>query len=411
MPHFAYEARTEDGQLTSGMVVADDMEQAGLKLGQMGRFVVKLGLADPGDDAGSGAQAAGGRRGSRLRAKRRTVMWFLNQLAVMIDTGITIGESLDCLARQASEPAMKQIVTAVSAAVHEGRPLSDAMEAHPRTFTPAVTALIRASESSGTLASTLTRVASYAMKDAQILRRLRGALVYPAFMFVMCLSVTAFLLTVILPRFVSIYASRGALLPWPTRVLMGTSDLIIGHGLWLLAGTILATVGVVWGLRTTTGRAAADRVQLSLPLFGEVLNKMFQSRAFRALATLIEAGVPLADALRLIRSMSSNICYARLWSDVERSVTNGEHIATAMRGFAFFPESVTQMIDSGDRAGRLGLVCHRLAEFIEEEYDQAIKTVAQMVEPLMILVMGSIIGFVAIALLLPVFKASTLVGR
>jgi len=203
MPVFSYEARTESGELLAGMINAATTADAGKKLSQQGHYVIKLGATDIRDQEASDRDDA-----SRLKARRQSVMWFMNQLAIMVETGITIGNAMDLLARQATEPAMQEILREVSTAIKEGRPLSDSLEQYPRSFPPVSVAMIRASEASGTLSVILNRVADYMLKDQEAMSRLRGALMYPAFMFLMCISVTIFLLTVILPRFAVITRPR-----------------------------------------------------------------------------------------------------------------------------------------------------------------------------------------------------------
>ncbi len=409
MSHFAYEARTEDGNLVSGVIAAVDLEEAGRKLSASNHFIVKLGLSGTTDPVVRAREVAAA--GSPLKAKRRSVMWFINQLAIMVETGIPIGEALECLQRQASEPVMSEILGSVSASVHEGRPLSDALENFPRSFPAVLTATVRASEASGTLSVVLGRTAEYMVKDEQTVRRLRSSLMYPLFMFLMCICVTLFLMIVILPRFVQIYASKGAALPTPTRVLLGISDFVTVYGMHMLMALLLVGVAFYRFLKTKLGRRVRDEVQLRTPLIGDVFNKFFLGRSFRTMGMLIESGVPLSEVLELAQNMSSNYCYRRMWLDVEDGVTNGEHIATRMAEHKMIPESVVHMIDCGDRSGRLSIVLVRLAAFIEEEYDASIKTLCQFVEPLMIVLMGSIIGFVAISLLLPMFGAGNALAK
>lgn len=408
MAHFAYEARTEDGNLVSGVIAAADLEEAGRKLSDSNHFIVKLGHSGTTDAPARTRDTADL---SPLKAKRRSVMWFINQLAIMVETGIPIGEALECLQRQASEPVLREVLVAVSASVQEGRPLSDALENFPRSFPPVLTATVRASEASGTLSTVLSRTAEYMVKDEQTVRRLRGSLMYPLFMFLMCIAVTLFLMIVILPRFASIYAAKGAMLPAPTRVLLAISDFVMNYGLHLLMSAALVAVAFRRFLKTKAGGRLRDEVQLRTPLLGDVFNKFFQGRSFRTMGMLIESGVPLSEVLELAQNMSSNSCYRRMWAAVEEGVTNGEHIATRMAEHKMIPESVVHMIDCGDRSGRLSIVLVRLAAFIEEEYDSAMKTLCQFVEPLMIVLMGSIIGFVAISLLLPMFSAGTALAK
>ena len=409
MSHFAYEARTEDGNLVSGVIAAADLEEAGRKLSASNHFIVKLGLSGSADPVVRAKEVAAA--GSPLKAKRRSVMWFINQLAIMVETGIPIGEALECLQRQASEPVMREILSSVSSAVQEGRPLSDALEHFPRSFPNVLTATVRASEASGTLSVVLGRTAEYMIKDEQTVRRLRGSLMYPLFMFVMCICVTLFLMIVILPRFAQIYATKGAALPTPTRMLLSISDFVMVYGLHLAMALSLLGVAFYRFLKTKAGGRMKDEVQLRMPLLGDVFNKFFQGRSFRTMGMLIEAGVPLSEVLELAQNMSSNSCYRRMWQAVEEGVTNGEHIASRMAEHKMIPESVIHMIDCGDRSGRLSSVLVRLATFIEDEYDSAIKTLCQFVEPLMIVLMGSIIGFVAISLLLPMFGAGQALAK
>jgi type IV pilus assembly protein PilC len=406
MPIFSYEARTETGELLSGMISAASTAEAGRKLSQQGHYVVKLGATELSDQYTASRDDT-----SRLKARRQSVMWFMNQLAIMVETGITIGTALDILARQATEPAMQEILKEVSAAIREGRPLSDALEEYPRSFPPVSVAMIRASEASGTLSLILNRVADYMLKDQEAMGRLRGALMYPAFMFVLCIAVTVFLLTVILPRFAIIYASKGATLPTPTRILLSISNNFMSYGLMIIVGVVAFGSALYWYFRTAGGRVIRDRIQLKLPFFGYLFAQLFQGRTFRALGTLIEAGVPIAQTLRLAQEMSSNTFYRRLWARVEEGVTNGERIPALLNETRLMPESVVHMIDCGDRSGRLGFVFNRLADFIEQEYDRALKVLSQFVEPLMILLMGSIIGFVAISMLLPMFKVASVVAK
>jgi type II secretory pathway component PulF len=409
MPHFAYEARTEDGNLVSGVITAADLEEAGRKLSDSNHFIVKLGLSGTAAEQPRTREATA--NSSSLKAKRRSVMWFINQLAIMVETGIPIGEALECLQRQASEPVMRDILTSVSTSVHEGRPLSDALENFPRSFPPVLTSTVRASEASGTLSTVLSRTADYMIKDEQTVRRLRGSLMYPLFMFLMCIAVTLFLMIVILPRFAEIYASKGAALPAPTRLLLDISAFFSAYGLHLLMAVCLVGVAFHRFLKTKLGGRMKDEFQLRTPLLGDVFNKFFQGRSFRTMGMLIESGVPLSEVLELAQNMSPNTCYRKMWAAVEEGVTNGEHIAQRMAEHKMIPESVVHMIDCGDRSGRLSIVLVRLAAFIEEEYDSAMKQLCQFVEPLMIVLMGSIIGFVAISLLLPMFNAGTALAK
>lgn len=406
MQKFAYEARDDEGQLTGGLITADSLEQAGELLSQRNLFVVRLG-ADHASTAGTTDQP----EAHRGAASRAQVAWCMSQLSIMVETGIRLSDALEYLARTASEPRLKALLQQVSQHVHEGRALSDAMAQFPHAFPSSLTAMIRASEMSGTMTHVLQRSAAYLMNELQVIKRIRGAMMYPVFMFLICVSVTVFLLTVILPRFAEIFASRGATLPLPTRMLMGLSEsLIAGWYVWL-GGSVLIVVGGWMWFRTPLGRRQRDYLVLNLPVLSTVFNTLYQSRSFRTLSVLLNAGVSLLDAIKIVQEVVPNVYYRDLWREVDSHIQHGERLAGPLLNSERIPEPVAHMIDTGDRAGRLGLVFSRLADFIEQEYDQAIRSATQFIEPCMILCMGSIIGFVAASLMLPMFQASQVIAN
>ena len=397
MNHFAYEARDEDGRLTAGSIAAESLEHAGLLLSQRNLFVVRM----------AGDRTRGHRADVRGHATRAQVAWCMSQLSIMIETRIRLVDALECMARQATQPRLKALLEQINKGVQEGRPLSDAMEMSPKSFPSSLIAMIRASEMSGTMGQVLQRSSTYLMNDLQVLKRVRGALMYPAFMFTICLAVTVFLVTAILPRFADIFASRGALLPFPTRVLMALSQSLLLHWyVWIGGLLIVLLAAIIWS-RTSLAKQQRDFLAIKLPVFSGIFRALYQSRVFRASAVLLDAGVSIIDVMKIIQDVVPNTQYRNLWREVDDQIQRGEHLAGPLLSSSLVSESVAQMIDSGDRSGKLGLVFSRLADFMEQEYDRAIRTATQFIEPCMILCMGSIIGFVAASLMLPLFQ----VGR
>jgi type IV pilus assembly protein PilC len=325
----------------------------------------------------------------------------------MVESGIGLSEGLDCLARQASTPAMQSLLSNVSKSVQDGRSFSEAMQAHPRAFPQSLIALIRASEATGSLSDILRQSSAYMVKDQQTLRRIRTALAYPTFMLLMCLGAATFLLAFVLPKFASMYESRSAVLPAPTRLLMAVSDVITAWWyVWAGAAVIIAVAAKLW-IHTAAGRRTLDRLLISCPVLAPLFNALHQSRAFHTLSLLIDAGVPLVEAIRIVQDVVPNSCYRELWQEVEEQVQVGERLACPLFEADFIDEPVAQMVDSGDKAGRLGTAFSRLAEFMEERYNRTITSTTQFMEPLMILIMGGLIGFVALSLMLPLFKAAS----
>lgn len=401
MTTFTYEARDQQGQLLKGSISASSIDDAGRQLGQRNLFVVKVKEHSRGLSPVS-------RTGKATRAQ---VAWQMSQLSIMVETGIPLSEALDCLARQASEPRLQALLQEVSTSVQEGASLSQAMAMHPQAYSPSLVALIRASEVSGTMGMVLHRAAGYLMNEMQAIKRLRGALMYPAFMFAVCLAVTVFLLVVILPRFEMVFATRGALLPLPTRVLMGASANFTAYWYWWLLGSVLVVAGLWQWPRTSWGRIQRDGLLISLPVLSRIFNALYQSRTFRTFSVLLHAGVPLVETMGIIRDVTPNVYYQRLWMQVDEHIRHGESLGGPLLESALIPESIAQMIDNGDRSGKLGLVFTRLATFVEEEYEQALRGATQMIEPVMILFMGGVIGFIAASLMLPLFQAGQVMSQ
>jgi len=404
---FAYHARDRAGVLQTGVVNADTMEAAGQLIADRELFVTKLApLDDNGESIEQESSTAFGKP-----VKRRAVLWFITQLGIMVETGIHLPEALDVLARQTEDDQLAEIIENITTRVREGRPLSDAMALHGRAFPKIMISLIRASEKSGTLSTVLNRISVYLLAEYRILRRMKGALTYPAALAGICVIITIFLLAVILPRFASIFASKGAALPAPTRILMGLNTYAAQY--WhvaLLSIGSLIMLGI-WYSRTRNGRWRLDRLRIDIPVIGRVYRNFYISRTFRTISTMVSAGVSLLDTLDTACEVSSNVHYVQLWHDVAENVKHGNNLAAPMMASDLIPESFVHMIDSGDRAGRLGLVFDRLADFAEEEYEESVKTLTQFIEPCIIVIMGGVIGFVAISLLMPLFQAGQVMSQ
>lgn len=398
---YQYEARGDDGQLVRGSIDADDRDRAALLLSQRGLFVIRLS-----DQPRPLASAT-----ARPKAKLHEVAWQMWQLSVMIESGISLRNALSCLSRQSSQPRLRALFEDVSRSVEDGRPLSEAMLRHPGSFPASLIAMVRASELTGKLSEVLLRASTFLMKDVQVMKKMRSTVVYPVFMLAICLAVTTFLVLFVLPRFASIFAAHGAELPLPTRVLLALSrSLVEDAHLWLGGGVAIVTSAVVWG-RSAAGRRQLDYLAVSLPGVSPVMNMFYQTRSFRTLSILLETRASLVDSVRIVRSGVANSYYRELWQAVEEQVLVGEQLAAPLFASAFIEESVAQMVDNGDRTGQLGKAFGRLADFMEERYEHTIKAAMQLLEPVMILAMGFIIGFVALAMMLPLFRAAGVVSQ
>lgn len=354
-------------------------------------------------------EAAADRPLSKAKVNRDDVIFFANQLAVMVDTGVTLAEALDAIAEQTQEPTMKAVVADLSELVKGGVAFSAALQRYPRVFSPLMVALMRASELSGTMGTMLHRACTYLSQERETIKRIKGAMIYPICMLCFCTLVVVGLLIFILPRFEKIYAGKGAILPAPTRLLLGLSHGLVNY--WYLAIVLVAAavVGAVFFLRSRTGKAFLDTVRIRTPILGRMYQKAYLARSLRTMATMVSTGVSLLEGLEITAMVAGNHHFAEIWDAVADQAKEGCALSEELAKHPLIPCTVTHMVAAGERSGQLAVVMDRVAEFCEEDVRIAIKSVTSLVEPAMIIIMGLIIGGIALALLLPVFTMSQLV--
>lgn len=404
MAQFRYRAREKNGDLATGTIEADSLDAAGALLHQQGHIVLDVRPGGAASTGGAEPVAGGG------RIKRDHVITFSQQLAVMVDTGVPISEALECVRDQCDNAAFRHVLSEVTDRVQAGGELSAALAAHPKVFPQIMVSLIRAAEISGTLGRMLMVVSRYMAKEQATARKIRGAITYPAVMLLMVVMVTVFLLVFVMPRFAKIYQAKDAALPTPTRLLMTVSNTLIHHWPVCVAVVVAAVIALAMFPRMQAGRQAIDYLKLNTPILGKLFRKLYITRTCRTLGTMIVAGVPILDMVDIVRSVTSNAYFERLWDDVDDRLRRGGQLSDGLFESPLFPRPVTQMIFAGEKSGRLGDVVDKIAAYTEEEFDDQVKATTQYIEPLLVTVMGAIIGFVAIAMLLPIFKIGTVVG-
>jgi len=410
MARFSYQARDSTGETVSGIVQASSVTEAGAMLRSEGKFIVKLreareNEAEPGESVNLSVEQ------HARKVKRTDVISFSHQMAVMLQTGVPLTDALECCSEQAPNPSFSAVLEQVTQQVESGGEFSKALKQFPRVFPPIMTSLIRASEVSGTMGTMLERVSQYLSKERATYRKARGAMMYPMFMMGVCVAVTVFLLTFVLPKFATIYADRGAALPAPTKFLLATSDLMIHYWWGWVGALVLLVLSVIIGQRTEKGRRFMDYLKLNTPVIGGVFQKLYVSRACGTMGTIISAGVSMLDMISIVRDVTNNTYYDDLWDQVDQQLKQGQQLSDPLFHSPLFPRSVSQMIYSGEKSGRLGQVLDRIAEFTEEEFDEAVKNATQFIEPIMVSFMGGLIGFVAISLLLPIFTVGQAMGK
>jgi type II secretory pathway component PulF len=399
MPTFAYSARDQSGTASTGTLVADSIDQAGQMIRAEGKYPTSIQSADQ----ASGSSRPGS-RGSRM--SRKDLIHVATQLAIMIDTGVTLSDALECISSQAEKPNVKKILQQVTEEVQAGGDFSTALQRHPRAFPRLFVSLISASEKSGMMSKLLQRATNYLRDENDTIRRVRGALTYPAIMMLFALTTTTFLLTFVLPKFTVIYAAKKAALPAPTILLMAISSFICTQ--WPLILLILGTLsaGIYLALRYPQGQRIFHYLQLNIPLLGGLFRKLHLSRGLRLVGTMAGAGVSLVDCVKTAHDLTANSYFKDLWDEVSTQIQAGKQFSEPLFNNSLVPRSVSQMLHSAEKSGKLAQVMEQVSGYAEEELKQTIAEVTRYIEPIMISIMGAIIGTVVLALMLPIFTIS-----
>ncbi len=339
----------------------------------------------------------------------KDVQNFTAQLAVMIRAGISIRAAIEGIADQVQNPKFKSMLMQMKRDVEAGRPFSDALARYPKTFSPLYINMVRASELSGGFSRMLDRIASYLTQQIETVSMVRGAMIYPGIIGTLAIGTTVFLLTFVLPRFVVIFKGKEAALPAPTKLLLALSDFMVNYWYVIIAAVIAMGWGFFLSIKTDWGRLYWDKTKLSVPLFKKLFRALYISRSLHTMGQLINAGVPMLDTLAITAEISGNTLYKRMWRAVHTSVKQGKKISLPLKKSPLLPRSVVQMISAGEESGKLGEVLDEVSEFYARELKAVIKSVTAMIEPLMIVVMGGLVGFIAMSIILPIFKLSSLV--
>jgi type IV pilus assembly protein PilC len=406
MPIFHYNAKSSSGEASTGTVDAPTQSEALRMVQREGKVVTDIAVG-----AAPAVYTAADDDMIRLRAasaaiRREDIISMTAQLSVMLETGVPLSEALQAFCQQSRRGGLKRVMQHVSGRITSGQPFSDAIREFPKPFPPLMVSLMKASEASGKLGMMLGRVSEYLAKERKIVRQIKGALTYPAVMVTMAFSVTGFLVAFVLPRFAKIYGSKKAALPQITRVVMNVSEFATMHWVWIVAGLIALAAGVISLRFFEGGRVTIDTMKVRAPLIGKMFGQFYLARASRTLGTLLASGVQLLDAVRIVRGVTGNILWQRLWDDAEKAMTSGQSLTDVMSKSTLIPPATGYMIAAGERTARLPEVFTKIADSTEEELDQTIKSVTQLIEPAMIIFMGVVIGGIAVALLLPIFSVA-----
>ena len=408
MSNFRFQVRTSAGQVSSGVIEAENLLQATGALRERGGAILNiLPVETRPRNLLETLRKVNFQRGPNLK----DIQNFTSELAVMIKAGISIRNAIDGISEQVENPKFKKVILQIKLDVESGLPFSEALARHRKVFTPLYINMVRASELSGNFGHMLERITAYLSQQLETRRMVRGAMIYPIIIAVMAVVTTVFLLTFVLPRFTMLFAGKDKLLPKPTVMLMGLSAFMQSYWHVLLGVLVVAVVGFVQLLRTRTGRQYWDIFKLRVPIFKRMFRALYITRGMQTMGELIGAGVPMLETLKITADVSGNFAYRRMWQSVHDSVKQGNKIVEPLSRQRLLPRNVVQMVAAGEESGKLGAVLQDVSEYYAKELHSTIKAVTAMIEPLMIVIMGFVVGFIAMSVVLPIFKLSSLVKQ
>src|SRR5437763_2308063 len=406
MPTYRYESKNSAGKVTSGVLSASNLSAASAELRNRGEYILALAPVDE-NRKKSGFSLAS--INLSLGPGAKDVQAFTSQLAVMIRAGISIRAAIEGISDQVQNPKFKAMLVQMKKDVESGKQFSDALMRYPKVFSPLYINMVKASELSGGFSKMLDRISGYLTQQIETTSMVRGAMIYPGIIGTMAVGTTIFLLTFVLPRFLVIFKGKEKALPAPTKLLMALSSFMVDYWYIVIFGVVAAVWGFLLLIKTDWGRIWWDKMKLTIPLFKKLFRALYISRSLHTMGQLINAGVPILDTLGITAEISGNVIYKRMWRSVYTAVKQGKKISTPLNKSPLLPRSVVQMIGAGEESGKLGEVLDEVSEFYARELKAVIKGVTAMIEPIMIVLMGSIVGFIAMSIILPIFKLSSIV--
>jgi len=398
MAVFVYQGRSASGN-QNGEIEAPDRSAAVGELRRRSILVTKI--------AEKSAPKMSFKFGGKVKDKEMAI--FTRQFSTMIDAGLPLVQCLNILAEQSESKTLRSVTGQVARHVEAGSTLADALRRHPRTFDDLFTNLVEVGEAGGILDVVLQRLAAYIEKAAALKRKVKAAMVYPCAIIGVALLVVIFMLTFVIPTFAQMFKDLGADLPLPTKIVMMLSDFVRGYILLLIAGMIGAVMALRSYYRTEGGRATIDALMLKTPVFGTLVRKVAVARFTRTLGTLVQSGVPILDGLRITARTAGNKVVEKAVLQCRAAVTEGKTLADPLRTSGVFPPMVTQMISVGEQTGALDAMLSKIADFYDDEVDTAVSTLTSLLEPIMIVFLGVVVGGLVVAMYLPIFKLVTLV--
>lgn len=401
---FQWSGKTRTGNIESGELAAGSKEDVISHLRR--RNIVPTLVQEKKKAAGARISFRGG------KVADKDIVVFTRQFSTMIDAGLPLVQALDILAGQASTKNFANILNQVKADVEGGSTYADALRKHPRTFSELYVNMVAAGEAGGILDTVLSRLAQYMERSIKLRRKVKGALIYPTVVTSVAILVIAVIMIFVVPTFSSMFVSMGGTMPAPTKIVIGMSHFIAGKGgFFILACIIAASVGFTQFRRTARGKMITDSLFLKLPLFGPMLVKVGVAKFTSTLGTLIASGVPILEGLEITAKTAGNRVIEKAVQNVRTAVQEGKTLAEPLAREKVFPKMVTQMISVGESAGAMDSMLNKISEFYDEEVNVAVSGLTSMIEPILMVFLGGSVGFIVVAMYLPIFRLMQLVGK
>ncbi len=403
MPTFAYTARSRDGKTQKGSLTADNRQAVITMLQSRGLVADASGIKE---------EKKGAKKGlGQKRVKMGELLIFTRQAATMINAGLPLLQSLDILAEQTDDANFSAVIQGIGQDVEGGETFSEALRKYPKAFPDLYVSMVRAGEAGGDLDGVMLQLADYMESTAELIRRIKSAMTYPVVAFAMILLMASGLIVFVVPQFAKIFSDLGGELPVPTQILITISEVMRSYkALIVLAAAGAAVFAVKMYGQTETGRYNLDKLILKLPVFGSLQRKVAVSRFTRTLSTLTRSGVAILQAMEIVERTAGNEVFAKAVRESADSVRNGETLADPLARSGVFPTMVTRMISVGEKTGALEVMLEKISDFYDSEVKATVDSLTSLIEPLLIMMMGLVVGGIVIALFMPILGLSSLIS-
>jgi type IV pilus assembly protein PilC len=400
MANFLYQARDSSGKPVSGELEAPDEPSAASALMDRGLMVIALRPA-------AAKKIRSKRRQGRVKPQELVV--FTRQLATMMDAGLPLVQSLSALEEQTDSKSFRPVLRQITDRVEQGQAFSEALSEHPKVFSRLYVSMVEAGEAGGLLAEILDRLANYLEATARLKKKVKSAMTYPTIVCVIAIGIALFLIVKVIPIFADIYKDFGAELPAPTQILINISNLVRAYFVFALAAAAAAVFAFIRFKRTRQGAAIWDRTKLRLPVFGKLIHKIAMSRFARTFAALLRSGVPILETLHIVAQSSGNTMVERAIESAATSIEKGDNIAAALSQHAIFPPMLVRMVSAGEQTGKVDVMLEKISDFYDEEIEATLAGLTSLIEPLLIVFLGVVVGSIVVCMFLPIFKLNQIV--